>query len=170
MLRWFGAGLLFTAGAAMATAASAAQTTQTLAVSTKVVPGAAVGFEITAQPLQITASDLGRGYVDVVMKSRMRLATGARSGELKPAVILGIEPRADLFRSFTVASLGEAHPGNGHGNGNGNGNGHTQVAAVPVRLADAPTAATAEFRYRFEFSRSARQGAFETTISVAVDL
>ena len=165
MFRRWSTGFLITAGAAMAPAAMAHQVTQTLAVSANVVPSASVGFEIAAQPLQITARDLDRGYVDVVMKSRVQVATGGRSAELKPAVVLAIEPRADLFKSFSVASDGDGHSARA-----ARGNGHSQLREAPVAVADASSGATAEFRYRFEFSRGAREGQFETTISVAVDL
>ena len=192
------------AGLAAGLPAAAGHATQTLAVSTQVSPSAVVGFEISAQPLEITAADLDRGYVDVVMKSRVRVA----GADARPNVVMGIEPRADLFKSMAVASSGNGQSANGNGksananghsaNGNGhssNGNGHSasgnghspngnghaangdaHAAEVSIDSPSAPKATQvsagqfAEFRYRFEFSNAAREGRYETAISVAIDL
>ena len=135
----------------------AGHATQTLAVSTQVTPSAAVGFEISAVPLVVTSADLDRGYVDVVMKSRMRVATA--KNEARPAIVMGIEPRPDLFRAMSVASPG----------GDGNGNGHSSIG-VPAAVPTGTGGETAEFRYRFEFKKAAREGRYETAITVAVDL
>jgi hypothetical protein len=188
------------AGMVAGTPAYAGHATQTLAVSTRVSPSALIGFEITSQPLEITTADLDRGYVEVVMKSRVRVA----GSDAKPHIVMGIEPRPDLFRAMSVASAaspggdgnghangqssnghsgnGNGHSGNGNGhagNGNGsaNGNGHSAVLPAVARV-DTPSATVsessagqlAEFRYRFEFSRTAREGGYETAISVAIDL
>jgi hypothetical protein len=179
--RTFIAAGALAAGLAASLSAAAGHATQTLAVSTHVSPSALVGFEVTAQPLEITAADLERGYVEVVMKSRVRVA----GAEARPNVVMGIEPRPDLFKSMSVATAapsgnghsgnGNGHSGNGHSHGgNGNGNGNDAAHATPARI-DAPAAPAsaghlAEFRYRFEFSKSAREGSYGTAISVAIDL
>jgi hypothetical protein len=171
------------AGLTAALPAAAGHATQTLAVSTHVSPSALVGFEVTAQPLEITAADLERGYVEVVMKSRVRIS----GAEARPNVVMGIEPRPDLFKTMSVATAatsgnghsGNGHSGNGHsGNGNGhsgggNGNGGAHATATAIDAPAAPQASAghlAEFRYRFEFSKAAREGSYGTAISVAIDL
>lgn len=129
---------------AVATLTQARQSIQTLAVSAQVSPSATVGLELVAQPLQIKSADLDRGYVDVVMKSRMRIRNAQRA-ELHPAVAMSLDrPGAD---------------------GDGNGN------ADRTRIVQSSSEGEfAEFRYRFEFSKLAQQGAAGATISVSVDL
>jgi hypothetical protein len=138
--------------------AFAGHTSQTLAVSARVSPSASVGFEISAQPLEITSSDLDRGYVDVVMKSRMHVKT-SRGGEPRPSIVMDVEPRNDLFKAMNVATTG-----------NGNGHSTMDAPALPTDGAQASAGQVREFRYRFEFSKSAREGQYATAISVAIDL
>jgi hypothetical protein len=135
---------------------------QTLGVSARVSPSALIGFEVSAQPLEITAADLQRGYVEVVMKSRMHVAA-PNGGDSRPAVVMAIEPRTDLFRGMTLS-----HSGNGHGNGNGHST--AAVAAPEEKPHQAFGGQLTEFRYRFEFSKTAREGSYATAISVSIDL
>src|SRR4051794_13939068 len=113
--------------AVMAPLAHARQVAQTLAVSARVSPSAIIALDVAAQPLVITSADMDRGYVDVVMKSRMRVMGGT---EARPAVVMAMEPRPDLFKSAAMDSTADGHASNGNGNGNGhsgngNGDGHT---------------------------------------------
>jgi len=156
---------------AFALPVSARNVFQTLTVSAQVSPSAVLGFEISAEPLQITSQDLDRGYVDVVMKSRMQVTT-ARGHDARPPIVLSVEPRSDLFKAMGVATDGA----NANGNGTAaSGNGHSKpqnAEIVAASTAPSPTQAgeTREFRYRFEFSKSAREGHYETAISVSIDL
>lgn len=137
---------------AAASFSQARQSIQTMAVSAQVSPSATLGLELVAQPLQIKSADLDRGYVDVVMKSRMRVRN-ARNADLHPAV------------AMTLGRPGSG--GDGHGKADGNGNGHADRTRV---VETSSQGEYAEFRYRFEFSRLAQQGAPGGTISVSIDL
>jgi hypothetical protein len=166
----FGAMVAMACGTySLALPAFAGHVSETLAVSARVSPSASVGFEISAQALEITAADLDRGYVDVVMKSRMHVTT-AKGRQAQPAVVMGIEPRTDLFKGMTVDSGGNGHSGNGHST---NGNGHSALeAGMPATagVAEVEAGQVREFRYRFEFAKSTREGHYGTAISVAIDL
>ena len=131
----------------------AGRTTQMLSVSATVSPSAVVGFEMSAQPLEITSKDLERGYVEVVMKSRMHLSTGRRNAG-RPSIIMDMEPRADVFRSVSMASSAPS----------ANGNGHSSAQQL------LPSGEVSEFRYRFEFSKAAHEGLYANAISVTVEL
>jgi hypothetical protein len=128
----------------------AGRSTQMLAVSATVSPTAVVGFEMSAAPLVITSADLDRGYVEIVMKSRMRVATG-RSRSMRPAVVMDIEPRADVFRSVSMSSA-------------------AQGIAANVDRENGSAGQVSEFRYRFEFSKTAQAGPYANAISVTVEL
>jgi hypothetical protein len=126
--------------------AHAHQVVQTLAVSAQVSPSATIGLEVVAQPLEIKQSDLERGYVDVVMKSRMRGAKSARTSDARPAVAMAMETPAGKTTSARAAN-----------------------ATITKVVEDTTQGEYAEFRYRVEFSRAVREGG-PGTISVAVDL
>ena len=130
-----------------ATVTQARQAFQTMAVSTRVSPSATFGLELAAQSLKIDAADLERGYVDVVMKSRLGLPN-ARGASVRPAIAMALE----------------APPANG------NGHGHSKTAATARIVENASQGETGELRYRFEFSREASEGRAGAIISVSVDL
>jgi hypothetical protein len=174
----FSSRILVIAAAALAASADAGQVVRTLAVSATVSPSAHVELEIVAQPLEITPADLERGYVDVVMKSRMRVPSVAKA---RPAVVMAVEPRADLFRSVTVASnadgdghsengrsgTGEAHSGNARSS---DGHSAPSPGSSVIEANDDAQGQVAEFRYRFQFQRTAREGQYGAAISVTVEL
>lgn len=149
-------------GTLLSLSAPARQSVGTLAVSASVVPSALVSFEIAAQPLTITAEDLKRGYVDVVMRSRMQMRS-VRGADAYPSLVLGMEPRSDLIRAVGVAPP-VAKGGNGHGGA------HGAAPALVEEIAEATGARVAEFRYRFELAQGARPGDFGTSVNVSVDL
>ena len=140
----------------MAGAAHAVRTT-TLSVTADVSPSAVFGVEFAAQPIVITNADVERGYVDVVMKSRMQLRMPAARNRAVPAVTVDVTAREDLFKSVNLAA--QPRPGNGHG-----------AVAGKAAAAEAGAVQTAEFLYRFELSDRARVGAYATSVSLAIDL
>ena len=162
VLRAAGRSGCVSAIAMFAAAAFAHQTSGTLAVVARVSPSAAVAFEISAQPVDITGTDVDRGYVDVVMKSRTQVTTG-RGDEIRPPMVMGVLPLEQLRESLAIPRTGEAH---------GGGNGASKTAAVDFRLSagtvDASGGRVSEFRYRFELRKGAEGK--PTAISVAIDL
>ena len=136
------AGALVGAALLVASPSHAARTTL-LSVTADVSPSAVFGAEFTAAPIVITKADVERGYIDVVMKSRMQLRMPAGVIRAVPPVTVDVGAREDLFKSVNVA----ARP-------------RTPEGAVQ----------TAEFHYRFELSDRARVGAYATSVSLAIDL
>ena len=142
--------------------AFAHQMTGSLAVTASVSPSAAVAFEISAQPADITEADVHRGYLDVIMKSRTQVTT-SRGDEIRPTLVMGVLPLEQLRESLAAPRTGNGHRGENAG---------VQAAAVNLRTGggtlDASGGRVSEFRYRFELTRGAEGK--PTAISVAIDL
>ena len=152
-------GVLAFAGLISAFPATPGRVIQTVSVSATVPRSALVGFEVVSQPVTITQRDVDRGYIEVVMKSRLRIR-GAAGIDATPGMVLAMEPRMDLFKSVRLAG----------GNGDGQGNGHSVSRAAVIESNHPIEGRVAEFRYRFELAQAARPGEFGTAISVSVDL
>jgi hypothetical protein len=123
-------------GAARAETASA-----TLRVSAQVLPHARL--EASALPVQITAADLQRGYVDVSRQYRLRTNAPER-------VVLQMNPRLGLTSAIDIDGL-----------------------QAPLRMQDQGIEVTQPLRgeftlqYRLWLDAAARPGAYELPLAVA---
>lgn len=130
--------------------------TSTLSVTADVSPSAVFGVEFASQPIVITDADMQRGYVDVVMKSRMQLRMPVSAMRAVPPVMVDVAAREDLFKSVNLAAQSPTPKG--------------PVSTSPSSMAETGAVQTSEFRYRFELSDRARVGAYATSVSLAIDL